>query len=172
MRAKSLTGALLLAGCASHGPDLTADHWTFVPPEWRGHQASAAVYAPTDNDDRLPFNSGYIGVTCFVDSRELMFSVRTSAKRSGSGSDRVLTMAFDSEAPKAQKKWLDNGQDFSLFDHNPGFLDVVAQLRSHHQVEFVSKNSFGELWRATFTLSGADAAIAQVFEACGKAKAT
>jgi hypothetical protein len=167
MRIKLLTCALLLTGCASQVPDLSSDHWTFDPPEWRAHQASAEVFAPSAKD-RFPLSNGNLGVTCFVDTKQLMFSVSTSAKLSGSGSDRVLTMAFDGEAPKSQKKWQDNGQGFSLFDDDPRFPVVVAQLRSHRQVEFVSKDSFGELWRGTFTLTGADAAIAQVLEACGK----
>jgi uncharacterized protein YceK len=161
--------SLLMAGCTSpYMADISTDHWTVSPANEVYKDTSATIWAPGRVDRMGLPDNGYLSIFCSAQPQELALIVATAAPTSGSGSDRFVTLAFDGGSP-TREAWSDSGHEFSTFAENAGFDDVVAQLRTHRSVEIDASDFTGVIWRATFTLNGASAAIDQVYKACGKA---
>jgi hypothetical protein len=159
---------LLMTGCASpYAADISTDHWVVSLPNERFKDTSATIHAPGRVDKfGLPDN-GYLSISCSASDKELGLFVSTAAPTSGSGSDRFITSSFDG-GPATREAWSDSGEEFYTFGRDADLAHVVDQLRTHHRVEFVASDFTGVIWKGSFTLTGASAAIDQVLKACDK----
>src|SRR5581483_5593399 len=149
---------LIGAGCAQpSGPavvidrqaSVPRDHWTFSPSPGNDETAIAAVVA-ADGTSALT-------VGCTPSSR-LLGIAWIFPYTFGKSPALHLSIAVDGGAP-AEQQWFAAERGFALSALSPGYLPLIDQLRSHHDVEFTAASGGQEATQATFTLNGADSAI-------------
>jgi hypothetical protein len=138
------------AELSSHAP---TDHWVYDP-----QYKIAYVGAPGQ--------SAEASIGCVDDERRMVFRVDPLwTDPSFVSRERTVTIVFDG-GPPIERSWFSAKTGYGIFRNEPGFADLIEQLKSHRSVEFVLSESGKELDRHTFTLNGAAAVIDTVLDAC------
>jgi hypothetical protein len=161
---------LVLAGCAQ--PSGSAGS---------GQSAGSGKLSGSAPIDRWEYDSRYkiayvaapdhaaeASIGCLDDERWVVFRVDPLwTDPEFVGRERTVTVRFDGGAP-TERSWFSARTGYGIFGNEPGFSDLINQLKNRRSVELSLSESGKELDRHTFTLNGAGAAIETLLSACGK----